>query len=296
MLIEAQASPFQSVPAARYLNRAALILCGLLGVALIAVYFPALRWTAQILFSSEDMAHGLFAPLVALYIAVSKRGEILQQPAAPSMWGILVLAIAGAAGVIASVGTSATLQRFAFLASLIGCIVLVGGLPALLRLKFPLFLLLFTFPIPQLLYAEITAPLQSWATILSEKTLALAGFSVIREGNLLELPHYRLSIVEACSGIRSLITLAFFCVLYAYFLEERTWARLAVVALSIPAALILNVVRITATGILGEFNPRFTQGIYHEALGWACLALAFGLVLVLHRGLRYVNRSPPLVR
>jgi len=291
MLTEASPAPFQPLPEALRLNRTAWALCGLLGVVLLAIYFPTLRWTTQILLSSEDMAHGLFAPLVALYIAIEKRHEILAAPASPSMWGVLILAVAGTVGVIATLGNSATFQRAAFLASLTGCIVLIGGFPALFRLKFPLLLLLFTFPLPQVLYAEITAPLQSWATFFSEKVLTLAGFSVLREGNLLELPHYRLSIVEACSGIRSLITLAFFCLLYAYFWERRTSARLAVVALSIPAALILNVTRITATGILGETNPKFTLGIYHEALGWACLALAFGLVLVLHRGLRYVYRS-----
>ena len=291
MLTEASPAPFQPLPEALRWNRTAWLLCGLLGVVLLAIYFPTLRWTTQILFASDDMAHGLFAPLVGLYIAIEKRHEILAAPASPSMWGILILSVAGTAAVIATLGNSATFQRAAFLASLTGCIVLIGGFPALLRLKFPLLLLLFTFPLPQVLYAEITAPLQSLATYFSEKVLALAGFSVLREGNLLELPHYRLSIVEACSGIRSLITLAFFCLLYAYFWERKTSARVAVVALSIPAALILNVTRITATGILGETNPQFTLGVYHEALGWACLALAFGLVLILHRSLRYVHRS-----
>lgn len=273
------------------LDRIGWILCGVMAVLLVAVYFPALRWTAQVLFSSEDMAHGLFAPLVAVYIVAQNRAEILKWPARPNFWGLAILAAAGALGVTGSLGTSTTLLRFAFLASLAGCIVSLGGFTALSRLKFPLLLLLFSFPIPQLLYAEITAPLQNMATFFSHRILELSGFSIIREGNLLELPHYRLSIVEACSGIRSLLTLAFFCVLYAYFLERERWARFAVVALSIPAAMILNVARITVTGMLGEWAPRFTVGIYHETLGWACLALAFGVVLVLHRGLLYVHRS-----
>ncbi|MCU1260515.1 MAG: eight transrane protein EpsH [Bryobacterales bacterium] len=277
-----------------HLDRITWLLCGLLGVLLLAVYFPTLKWTLQVLLSSDDMAHGLFAPLLAAYIVWQKRAAILADPAAPNVWGVVIIVLAGIAGVIASLGTSSTLLRFAFMASLAGCIVLAGGFTALSRLRFPVLLLFFAFPIPQLLYAEMTAPLQSLATLLSKQVLEIVGFSVVREGNLLELPHYHLSIVEACSGIRSLLTLAFFCVLYAYFLEQKLWQRIMVVALSVPSALLLNVVRITATGVLGEWRPELTHGIYHEGLGWACLALAFALVLffrwALHGGLGYVNR------
>jgi exosortase len=110
-------------------------------------------------------------------------------------------------------------------------------------------------------------------------------FSVMSEGNILNLPHQRLSVVEACSGLRSLITLGFFCSVYAYFFETTRWLRAAIVAAVLPLAILLNALRITLTGVFGEYAPQLTHGTYHEILGWTCFAAAFGLVLLIHRSL-----------
>jgi exosortase len=267
------------------------VLAGLLFLLAFAVYAPTLIWTARIILSSEDMAHGMCAPLVAGYLVFQQRKSIWGGLTSPDPLGILTLLASAVLAVGASLSGSATVVRFAFLVTLASCALLTGGRAALGKLKFPLLLLLFTFPIPPVLYAQVTGPLQSLATGLSQSALELLGFSALREGNLLELPHYRLSIVEACSGIRSLVTLLFFCCLWAYFMEIRRLPRFVIVALSIPSALILNVVRITVTGVLGEWRPELTQGTPHEILGWICLALGFGLVLLLYRILSFLTRG-----
>jgi exosortase len=123
------------------------------------------------------------------------------------------------------------------------------------------------------------------ASRLSESSLELLGYSVLREGNILNLPHQRLSVVEACSGIRSLVTLSFVCVSYAYFFTER-WLKPVIVLAAIPAAILLNAARITLTGLLGENHPHLTQGLYHEMLGWICFVAAFGFVFLFHHILR----------
>ena len=91
------------------------------------------------------------------------------------------------------------------------------------------------------------------ASKLSEHVFELIGFSVLRDGNVLQLTHQRLSVVEACSGIRSLITLSFFCLVYVYFMDDRQWRRAVVVAAAVPAAILVNVFRITFTGVLGKY-------------------------------------------
>ena len=273
------------------LDLTSAVLASILFLLAFGVYAPTIIWTARIVFTSEDMAHGMCAPLVAGYLVFQKRELLMSSLAAPGRWGLIPLLLAGLLAVGASLSGSATVMRFAFLITLASCIVLVGGRAMLFQLKFPLLLLLFTFPIPPVLYAEITGPLQSLATGLSKSLLEFLGFSVLRDGNLLELPHYRLSIIEACSGIRSLVTLLFFCCLYAYFMESKLAPRIAIVVLSIPCALLLNVIRITTTGVLGEWRPALTQGTPHEILGWICLALGFGLVLLLHRALRPLTRG-----
>jgi exosortase len=245
------------------------------------VYWRTIVQTADFLAFSDDMAHGFFAPIVAAYIGWSQRSVAFKNP--PSAWGLLVLSVAATIAVIATVGESTTIARFALLMSITGCILLAGGFRALRILSFPLALLLFTFPLPQVLYGEITLPLQMVATRLSEWALEHLGFSVMSEGNILNLPHQRLSVVEACSGLRSLITLSFFCLIYAYFFEPNRWLKMLIIAAVVPSAILLNALRITATGVLGEFAPQYTHGLAHEILGWLCFAAAFGLVLLSHQ-------------
>jgi exosortase len=265
---------------------------GFVTVFLLLCYFPMLGMTAHIVTSGEDMAHGFFAPIIALYLVWDQRSALLHPRAPSSAWSLLFLGLGACLGTVATLASSSTFSRFAFLVSLGGCLLLIGGWPTLRRFVFPLSLLLFTFPVPDVLYGEITQPLQLLATRLSESALELIGFSVIREGNILQLPHMRLSVVEACSGLRSLITLFFFSVIYSYFFEPKLWRRVGIALSAIPAAIAVNALRITATGVLGKYNADWTEGTYHEFVGWAAITLGFGLVFACHRSFRLLFPSP----
>ncbi len=266
--------------------RCALVLAVFLGVC----YWPAIERTAVLLAFSEDMAHGFFAPFVAAYIAWLKRSEIFTAESRPSAWGLLLLALGALVGVAAAIGGSTTLARFAFMFSLAGAILVLGGAASLRALAFPLVLLFYTFPIPTVLYAEITLPLQLLASRLSESTLEALGYSVLREGNVLYLSFRTLSVEEACSGIRSLVSLSFFCLVYAYFMERRRALQVFIVAASVPAAILLNSWRVTLTGILAEKRPEWTYGTAHDVLGWVIFAAGFGVVFLLHQTARRLRR------
>jgi exosortase len=257
-----------------------------LACLLVACYFSMLVMTGRTIILSDDMAYGFFAPIVASYIAWDKRDAILRPHASPSLWSLGFIAVGACVGTVATLANSSTFSRIGFLASLTGCVLLIGGWPALRRFLFPLSLLLFTFPIPDVLYGQITQPLQLLATRLSESSLELLGFSVLREGNVLQLVHMKLSVVEACSGLRSLITLLFFCLVYGYFFESRFWLQVGIVLAAIPSAIAVNALRITATGVLGKYNLAWTEGTYHEIVGWLAFSLGFLLVLMCHQGVR----------
>jgi exosortase len=265
-----------------------------LGILLVVCYFSVLRVTAQFILFGEDMAHGMFAPLVALYLAWERRDVLLHQRGAPSFWSLPALGLAACIAVVATLANSSTFSRVALLVSLAGCLLLIGGWVALRRLLFPLSLLLFTFPIPAVLYGEITQPLQLLATRLSEFSLETLGFSVFREGNILQLAHMQLSVVEACSGLRSLITLFFFCLVYTTLFETRLWLRVVVTLAAVPAAILVNTLRITATGVIGKFRLDWTVGLYHSMLGWTAFFLGFFLVVLLHRIFQRLAESPVL--
>ncbi len=255
-----------------------------LAALILACYFPMIRTTAGFIWFGDDMAHGLFAPLVVVYLVWTDREALLHPSGQGSAWALPFLAFGACLDVAATLATSSTFSRLAFLVSLAGCLLLIGGWHAgLRRFLFPLSLLLFTFPIPAVLYAEITQPLQSLATRLSEIAFEFLGFSVVREGNVLQLIHMRLSVIEACSGIRSLVTLLFFCLVYSRFFESRAWLRVSITLLAIPAAILVNTLRITATGILGKYNLTWTTGVYHEALGWAGFFVGFLLIFLTHQ-------------
>src|SRR4029077_1514004 len=95
------------------------------------------------------------------------------------------------------------------------------------ELAFPLLLLLFMIPIPSVIYNQITFPLQLFASRVAEFVLGVIGIPVLRDGNILELASQRLSVAEACSGIRSLLSLTFLSVVYAYFFDRKVWMRWA---------------------------------------------------------------------
>jgi exosortase len=183
------------------------------------------------------------------------------------------------------------LSRVAFLSSLTGCILVTCGPKALRFLAFPLVLLLFACPIPSPLYHKLALPLQAVASRGAELILNLFRFHAVRNGNLIYLPSQILFVAQACSGVQSLLTLTFFCVVYSYWNESRFWTRVLLAAAAVPASILMNIVRISLTGILGEFDHKYTQGNWHSALGYVTLILAFCLVWRIHtlslRGLQH---------
>lgn len=253
-------------------------------------YWHTISTTAILLTASEDMAHGFFAPVVAGFILWSNRDRLTTGLSEPSIWAVSLLALGALLAVPASLGASTTISRLGFLLSLAGVTLVLGGVPLLKAVRFPLLLLLYTFPIPAVLYGEITLPLQLLASRLAEMSFEMLGYSVLREGNVIELANQKLSVVEACSGLRSLVTLSFFTAVYSYLMDHRNWVRTLLVVAAIPAAILINAMRITLTGVLGKINPAWTKGTVHDITGWVCFAIGFLIVLLIHLMVKHWTR------
>jgi len=178
------------------------------GALLALAYGPVLAGLVRQWRADEDMSHGFFVPVLAGYIAWQKRARLRARRAQPSRWGLVVAAAAALQLYFATLGAELFLARTAFVLSVIAVVLTLGGLPYLRELRFPLLLLFFMVPVPALVYNGITLPLQLLASRVAA-ALALLEVPVLREGNILELANQRLSVVEACSGIRSLLSLAF---------------------------------------------------------------------------------------
>ena len=138
-------------------------------------------------------------------------------------------------------------------------------------------------PIPAIIYNQITFPLQLLASRSAEWALMFIGIPVLREGNILELAGQRLSVVEACSGIRSLLSLSFLSLVYGYFFEKKIWMRVLLFVATVPIAMLANASRVTLTGILSEIKPELAHGFFHSASGWVIFMVALLILAAFHQ-------------
>ncbi len=257
---------------------------------LLLAYAPVLFLLVKHWYVDQDMGHGFFVPVLAGYIAWQKRGELLREGFKPDARGMLLIAWGAVQVYVATLGAELFLARTAFIISLIGVILFLGGTRAVKVLSFPLFLLFFMVPIPAILYTQITFPLQTLASRIAESLLSLLGYPVLREGHVLELASQKLQVVEACSGIRSLLSLSFLSLIYAYFFDQRPWMRGVLLLATMPIAVIANASRVTVTGILSEIRPELAEGFFHSASGWVIFMVAVVLLVAFHQLLDRVLR------
>lgn len=146
-------------------------------------------------------------------------------------------------------------------------------------------------PIPTVIYNQITFPLQLFASRVAETLLdVLFNIPVLRDGNVLTLASQTLSVAEACSGIRSLLSLSFLALVYGYFFDNRPWMRWALFLGVLPIAIIANAGRVTITGVLSERDPELARGFFHELEGFVIFAIAFAMLFVLHMVLSWAYR------
>ena len=258
---------------------------------ILTAFWPILTGICGSWFDSRSyMEHGVFVVPAAAYMAWTRRGALTRVPVRPSVWG-LALVLWGAAQ--ATVGTAAHwmwFSRTAFLISLTGSIAALYGFGMVRELAYPLATLILMIAPPTFLYTRLTVNLQLLASRVGEVCLEALGYSVIREGNIMELAGTKLSVEEACSGIRSLMAIVFMCVVYNYFFVRGRIPKATILILAVPIALIGNVGRIVATGIASQHNRDLVQGTVHEVFGYISVVIAGICCILVHMGLQRVER------
>ena len=251
-------------------------------VLIIGCYAPVL-WRLTIQWRDDpDMGHGFFVPAVVAFIIWQRREELAGVEIRPNYWGVALIVWGALQLYLGTLGAEIFLQRTALLFTIAGSVLILAGNKMLKAISFPLFLLCFMISIPRIIYMRITFPLQLFASRVAETALGLINIPVLRDGNILELASQRLSVVEACSGIRSLLSLTFLSLVYAYFFDSKQWMRWALLAATVPIAILANAGRVTATGILSEIRTDLAQGFFHELEGFLIFAVAFSLMICAH--------------
>jgi exosortase len=223
-------------------------------------------------------------PFFAAYLVWERRATLRATKIAPAWSGIAVMALGLAILLLGVYGSELFLSRFSLIILLTGLVLAFGGWNLLNQLRFPLAILLLAIPLPSIVFNQITFPLQILASKLASNLLPLFGVVVLREGNVIELPLMKLEVAEACSGIRSLMSLFTLAVFYGYFMEKSNWRRVALVLASIPIAIAANAVRILGTGLCVQYwDPDKAMGFFHEFSGWVIFLVSFASLFLVHR-------------
>src|ERR1700730_15220709 len=202
------------------------------------------------------------------------------------MLGAIGLLVAG------TIGAELFISRSSLLFLIGGMILFFAGWKMLRAVAFPLVFLVLMIPLPALIYNQVTFPLQLLASRLSSNCLELLGVPVLREGNVLVLPNYSLEVVEACSGIRSLMSLIALALAYGYFADRRLWARIVLVTLMLPIAVASNALRVVGAGVVTYFwGPQWAEGFFHFFQGWLVFVSAVLCMLLVHWSLSHLTLS-----
>jgi exosortase len=242
----------------------------------------ALQW-----WSDPNYGHGFLVPVFAAYILWRERSRRRKVPIQSSNWGLLIMLFAIGLLILGTLGAEHFTARISMLLLISGIIVFLVGWHALRSVAFPIGYLIFMIPLPAIIYYQLTFPLQLLASRLGANGLIAIGVPTVREGNLLILPNVTLEVVEACSGVRSLLSLLAAVVGYVYLAEPITWKRCVLVAATVPIVIVSNGLRLVATGVLSfYFGPGVDSGLAHTGLGLVFFGLAFLSIVLVHKLLR----------
>jgi exosortase len=147
-------------------------------------------------------------------------------------------------------------------------------------------------PIPVIIFNQVAFPLQFLAARLAGSLLPLAGVPVLRDGNIIQLPTMSLEVAQACSGIRSLMSLGALAVIFGYFAETRNTPRVLLALAAIPIAVVANALRIVGTGLAGYFwDPDKAEGFFHEFSGWVIFVISLAMLYSIHAIIHWLWRK-----
>lgn len=269
----------------------------LLAVAAFLASFAYLFWDVAVALvqdwaTDDNYSHGFLIVPLALYLAWERRQRLFEAPVRPAASGLVI--VAGSVTMLAGgeLGAELFLTRIALVLMVAGALLFLAGWAHLRILAFPIAFLLLMVPWPNIVFNQIAFPLQLLASRTGETVLSALAIPVVREGNVIVLATTSLQVEEACSGIRSLMSLLTLAIVYGYFADPRSWVRLALAAATIPIAIATNGLRVAGTGVAAHFyGPAVAEGFFHTFSGWLIFVAAFALLLATHHGFLLVGRN-----
>jgi exosortase len=248
--------------------------------------------------NDDNYTHGFFVVPLALYFVWERRHRLLATPTHPNPLGVALILTSLAVLVVGVLGADLFATRISMVGVIAGAILFILGWPRLKVVAFPIAFLVLMIPLPALVLNQLIMPLQLIASQLGESILDLLHIPALREGNVIVLANATLQVAEACSGIRSLITLLTAAIVLGYFMDPRLSIRLLLVMATVPIAIVTNGLRVAGTGVIAHYyGPMAADQFFHGFSGWVVFLLAVLVMCAIQLALgRLPRRSSGEVR
>jgi exosortase len=246
-------------------------------------------WSAD-----SNYSHGFIIIPIALYLVWERREKLLAADISLKCIGVPIFILSL---IITIMDMHPFINRIAMLMCMIGCMIVLWGWHRIKIISFPICFLLLMIPIPAIILNQITFPLQLISSNFAELFLSACQIPVLREGNIIRLTNTSLEVTDACSGVRSLISLLTLGIVYGYFRESHIWVRVALAFATIPIAIMANGIRIAGTGLATQwYGAEAAKGFFHSFSGWLVFCFAFIILMSVHqiinwrKAVRYIVR------
>lgn len=242
--------------------------------------------------TDENYSHGYLVPVAFAWMIWMDRKQLANIQIAPRLWGLVIVGLGVLQMVVGKLGAENFVTNSSLLVVLAGVTIYLFGMGVFRRMLFPILWLVFMIPLPAIIYYALTFKLQVLASSLSSAMLDLAKIPNVREGNVIYLPNFTVGVVEACSGIRSLISLLAFAAFFGYVSPMNRWARMVLLLSAVPIAIFVNALRIGGTGCVGNYaSPKYAEGFYHTFSGWLLFLGCLGAVALVSHLLTRLTRT-----
>ena len=266
------------------------------GLALVALllwlYWPTLSRLIAQWWQDPNFSHGFFVPIFSGFVVWQERSRLAAIRVQPAWPGLFFLCLGLCMLILGQLGAEIFLSRLSLLFVIAGLIVLFLGWRFFRAVIFPWAFLLLMIPIPAIVFNQITFPLQLLASKMASTSLPWLGVPVLREGNVIVLPAMALEVADACSGIRSLMSLTTLAVIYGYLTERSILLRIVLALASLPIAVAANSLRVVVTGLLVQYwDPDKAQGFFHEFQGWLMFVASLAMLYLIHKIIRTIWRE-----
>ena len=239
----------------------------------------------------ENYAHGVLVVPAACWLIWSQRTTLAAMPRRPSASGAVIVALSLGVFLVGQAAVEFFLIRVSLVGVLAGTVVQLLGWRQLRALRVPLLLFILAIPLPALIFNQLAFPLQLLASRIGVAMLSWIGIPVVREGNVILLQNATLEVAEACSGVRSLISMLTLALLYGSLTAQRPGVRVAMMAAAVPVVLLANGMRVAGAGIAAHvYGAGAASGFLHAFSGWIFFAGSVALLLTVERGAMMIGR------